>query len=152
LRVVGIGVVFRVDGDDGMTRAEARAEAGRKARDATLDGKSGLFQQRRHQLRGLEFLHAKLGKIKNIVAETGDGLGITIEVVKTVGLGGAQIAVCVCHGSITLPAVVRSYRGSPGATAIFREIYSGCVCCRLGRQAWETTKGLIPSWSQQAIR
>ena len=57
-----------------------------------------LFKQRRHQLRGLELLHAEFGEIEDVVIETGDGLGIAVEVVEAMRLGGVQVADFVIHG------------------------------------------------------
>jgi hypothetical protein len=86
-----------VNGEDGRAGTKAGAKTGRKACDASLDLKSGLLEQGRHQLRRLEFLHPQLAKIKDIIAEAGDGFGVAIEIVEATGFGGAQIAGFVIH-------------------------------------------------------
>src|SRR3546814_9959383 len=79
LAVVGVGVVFGVEGDDRRTAAACGEEGGREAGDAALDRESAPLQQASHQRRRLMLLHPRLGEAENAVAEGGDRLAVAVE-------------------------------------------------------------------------
>src|SRR5439155_19586280 len=78
LRIVGIGIVFRMNRDQWPARAVAGTNARRETGYPTLDPEAPLFKQSGHEFRRLDLLHPQFAEIKYAVVERRDRCGIAI--------------------------------------------------------------------------
>ena len=62
------GIVFGMNRDHRMTRAVGRHERGGHSGNSPLHLEAAVLENLRHQLRGLELLHAELGEVVDVVA------------------------------------------------------------------------------------
>ena len=93
LRIIGICVVFGVDGDHRAAAAAGGAESAYKARDAALNREASGLQKFAHQPGGLDLLHPQFAEVEDAVVERRNGLGIAFEIIEAKCLFDA----CSCN-------------------------------------------------------
>ena len=88
LGIVGIGVIFRMDGQHRRDRTIGGAKSGWEPADAALNGKARLLKQRGHQTSGLELLHSQFAEIENVIVQQSNGPRMVIQIALDLALDG----------------------------------------------------------------